>query len=279
MALGFPVDDFDAPSVRHTATEDVALFDLASALYGEEQVLAFSRVLGACAWRIADAANSLFGQQVAEDHGTRPTLLELSMANEAAISALDQVPAMLGRAIVEHLGEILGRLSDVIAEGTARCAVGFVDIVGSTSWATTVSARTHADALHRFEAAAWETATRHGGRVVKMIGDEAMFVADTADVAARIATALAEAVDRDAELPAARGAIGYGTLTTRDGDYFGPLVNSVARATKFAVPGEVVALVPASELLDDRWTVGTPVTVELRGIEGVAEVAPIRPAP
>ena len=276
MAMGFPVPDLDEPTARHTLAEDVGVFQMASELYGEDRVLAFTRVVGSAAWRIADAANALFSDGVGDSHDHRPSLLELSQANEVALGALEQVPPLLGRAVIEHLQAMLARIKEVIGQGTTRCAVGFVDLVGSSAWAATVPIHDHGQALARFETAAWETATRHGGRIVKMIGDEAMFVADSVGVAARIASGITRAADADDALPAARGAVGWGEVVTRAGDYFGPLVNAVSRATKEADPGQVVVLAPADgQLRDEGWQLGGTRTVELRGIVEPAAVTAI----
>jgi class 3 adenylate cyclase len=279
LALGFAVDDVTAPTVRFMLPEDVALFQGASDLFGEDRVLAFTRVLGSSAGRIADAANALFGDRMAEGQDRRPSMLELSQANEMAIAALEAVPDMLLRTVIEHLGGILRRLPDLI-DARVHTAVGFVDLVDSTRWATSVSMREHGQALARFETAAWDSATRHGGRVVKMIGDEAMFVADDVGVAARIAAELCAVAERDEALPLARGAIGHGPVTVRDGDYFGPVVNAVARAAKLAGPGQVMALAPAhQDLPASAWMVAAPTTVELRGLDDPVEIAAITPVP
>ena len=124
-----------------------------------------------------------------------------------------------------------------VDERAVTVGLGFVDLVGSTAWASGLTLKEHALALAGFEAAAWDIASAHGGRVVKLIGDEAMFLAPSGADAARIALELCRAVAADAALPEARGAAGYGTVGTRDGDYFGPLVNLVARAVKVADPG------------------------------------------
>ena len=266
LALGFAVDDPDVPTVRQTLADDLAVYALAVELFGEERVLAFVRVLGASAARIGEAASSLFGDRMAEIHDRQPTLLEMSQANEMAITALEAVPALLGRAIVEHLGGVSRRLSDVIG-ATVRLAVGFVDLVDSTRWAATLSIADYATALTRFEVAASELAARHGGRVVKLIGDEAMVVADHPHAACLIATGLCAAAAADADLPSARGAVGFGPVHPRDGDYFGALVNTVARATKAATPGTVVAVTPAGEMLPAGWRRSPPYSVELRGVE------------
>jgi adenylate cyclase len=127
-----------------------------------------------------------------------------------------------------------------VDERAVTVGLGFVDLVGSTAWAGGLTLKAHALALAGFESAAWDIASAHGGRVVKLIGDEAMFLAPSGADAARIALEVCRAVAGDDALPAARGAVGYGTVGARDGDYFGPLVNLVARAVKVGAPGTVV---------------------------------------
>ena len=87
----------------------------------------------------------------------------------------------------------------------------------------------------------------------KLIGDEVMFVASAGTDAARIARDLCRLTEQDPTLPAARGAVGYGVVGSKDGDYFGPLVNLVAWAMDAAgtssvvVTEEVRAALPAPE--------------------------------
>ena len=95
---------------------------------------------------------------------------------------------------------------------TATVGIGFVDLVGSTEWAGQLSLKDHALALSRFESAAWDIATEHGGRVVKLIGDEAMIVAASAETVCRIAVALCAAVAGDRGLPGARAGVGFGDV-------------------------------------------------------------------
>ena len=80
-----------------------------------------------------------------------------------------------------------------------------------------------------------------GGRVVKTIGDEVFFAAPTAEAACRIGLEICRAVAEDEVLPPARGAVGIGPAFPREGDYFGPLVNLLARLAKVGAPGEMVA--------------------------------------
>ena len=57
-----------------------------------------------------------------------------------------------------------------------RC-VGFADLVSFTNLVRTLSERELARVVQRFEGLASEIVTQHGGRVIKTVGDEAMFVA------------------------------------------------------------------------------------------------------
>ena len=72
-----------------------------------------------------------------------------------------------------------------------------------------------------------------------MIGDEVFFAAPSVEGACRIALDVCRTVSADPLLPPARGAVGYGAVTPREGDYFGPLVNLVSRLVKAAAPGAV----------------------------------------
>jgi adenylate cyclase len=112
--------------------------------------------------------------------------------------------------------------------------------------------------LRRFEEGVARTATSAGARVVKLLGDEAMFVAGSPAEAAAIACALVAAPD----LPELRVGLATGAVLTRGGDVFGSTVNLAARLVELAAPGQVLA---------DPVTAG-----RLRGLDGVA-VTPIGP--
>ena len=63
-------------------------------------------------------------------------------------------------------------------------AVGFADMVGFTMLSQHLGDEELAAVVARFEALAHDTVVALGGRVVKMIGDEVMFVVPTAAGAA-----------------------------------------------------------------------------------------------
>jgi adenylate cyclase len=118
--------------------------------------------------------------------------------------------------------------------------VGFADMVGFTMLSQQLSEEELAALVSRFEDVAHDTVTARGGRVVKMIGDEVMFVTETATDAARIALALAEAYADDELLSDVRVALAVGPVLVQDGDFYGPVVNLASRAAGIAAPGSVL---------------------------------------
>ena len=94
--------------------------------------------------------------------------------------------------------------------------------------------------LTSFDQLASDAILEGGGRFVKLIGDEAMFVATDPSAACEIALDLAARLSAHPRLPQGRGAVAAGDILARDGDYFGPVVNLAARAVKLADPGCVL---------------------------------------
>jgi adenylate cyclase len=279
LSLGFPVMTDD--SLNADWIQMMAAFRQGAELMGDESLDAFARVLGAAATSIAEAAIALFYAELGpgtEREGSNE--LERAQMSESATLAFSAVPGVLSRVLVEQFeranrraGAVRG-WGQVPADGSEQhdgelVALGFVDLVGSTSWAEGLSLRDHSLALSRFESAAWSSAILAGGRVIKMIGDEVFFVAPSVSAACRIATDVCGASDADMLLPRARGAIGYGMANPREGDYFGPLVNLVSRLTKSALPGTlVVTHEAADELHDGNWILRALGPQPIRGVTG-----------
>jgi len=144
----------------------------------------------------------------------------------------------------EHLHEAIRR-SDAArgperSPNTVRMAVGFVDLVGFTAISERLSAHELAALVRDFEARAHDLVTANAGRVVKLIGDEVMFVALDARAACKIALALVETFRDDAPRVTPRGGLAIGPLLARGGDYYGPIVNLASRIAELAVPFEVL---------------------------------------
>jgi adenylate cyclase len=136
--------------------------------------------------------------------------------------------------------EMLIRTRGTVKGISPVMAVGFVDMVGFTMLSQHLADSELAAVVARFEELARDTVTSLGGRVVKMIGDEAMFVVPTAPDAARIGLTLAEAYADDELLSDVRVALSVGPVLHQDGDYYGPVVNVASRLVGIANPGTVL---------------------------------------
>jgi len=83
-----------------------------------------------------------------------------------------------------------------------------------------------------------DVARRHGGRVIKMLGDGAHLHFDDASRAVPAAIDFLARV-RSSGLPCARVGVNAGPMVEADGDYYGRAVNLAARIAAQATPGSV----------------------------------------
>ena len=119
-------------------------------------------------------------------------------------------------------------------------AVGFADMVGFTLLSQHLTDEELAAVVRRFDEISHDIVTSARGRVVKMIGDEVMFVVDDVTDAARIGLGLADAYADDDLLSDVRVGLAFGPVLLRDGDYFGPTVNLAHRIVNIGNPGTVL---------------------------------------
>jgi len=119
-----------------------------------------------------------------------------------------------------------------------------------------------------------------GGRIVKTIGDEVMFIADQPATGAHIALALSAASTRDPVLPQARAGLAVGSVFSSEGDYFGAVVNLASRLTRLAFPGTVLVSSEVAATLehDDEFRLRRITRQRVRGI-GRLQVYRLDPAP
>ena len=144
--------------------------------------------------------------------------------------------------------EARARMAREHAEGDPdHRVVGFADLVGFTALSQQIDAHELAAVVDRFEAIAYDTVSRLGGRVVKMIGDEVMFSVPDEASAVEIALSLSETYRDDDELSDVRVGLSAGPVLQREADLFGPVVNRASRIVNIAFPGSVVA---SGEIVD-----------------------------
>lgn len=113
-------------------------------------------------------------------------------------------------------------------DGTGQ-VVGFVDLVRFTQLSLRMDDASLAEMLQRFDALVHAIAIEHRGRIVKMIGDAAMFTVSDAADAAMIALDLVDIVAAEPRLEGIRVGMAAGPVISRDGDLYGPTVNLASR--------------------------------------------------
>jgi adenylate cyclase len=197
--------------------------------------------------------------RMVSSHMTRIAEIEIeSMAEVSALGLRERVLAEASQRGVEQsdvgwvllyvfrrrLEEGLRRRTTLEAGEQPMLAIGFVDLVDFIRTSGSMQTDDLGRLLSRFEGLASDIITEAGGRVVKLIGDEAMLVFPTAEGAARGAIELVDACAAG-ELPSARAGLSLGPVLARGGDYFGRAVNLASRLVDVAPPDTVLA--------DDRF--------------------------
>lgn len=124
-----------------------------------------------------------------------------------------------------------------VGAGTGE-VIGFADLARFSELSRQLNEKDLAALLSRFDHLVNDIVVAHGGRIVKMIGDAAMFSVVEPDEAARIALRLAEVVPADGQ-SAIRVGMASGPVLARDGDLYGPVVNLASRLVELGRPGAI----------------------------------------
>lgn len=251
MAAGLEKVDLDSPLYTDSDVTAHVLLGEAASLFSWDEAVAFTRVVGSSMSRITDAANYMFIETVERPHmragGTQAGLDDLAARTREMADRLADVMRMMLRLHLElSIDRYRRSWRDDVEGDLPPMAVGFFDLVGFTSRSLSLSGHDLAELVGRFESVATETIASQRGRLVKMIGDEVMFVAATAEEGCAIASALLERFSAEVAL-APRGGLAYGPVLPRVGDFFGPVVNLAARLVDEAIPGEVLMTVDVAK--------------------------------
>jgi adenylate cyclase len=270
-AMGFPdVVDGEAAFYDADLHAVTSFVDQAQALWmPDERGVYEARVVSSAMSRVAEVTTD---QLVA-------TVGELRSGDVSDVDIANTVLDLFDvRAIEEELGYIFRRqlqaaiwrrLGESQSPGAeTQQAVGFVDLVRFAALTERVADDELDRLVARFEEVAHETVTRHKGRVVKMIGDEVMFVADDPAAAVTAAAELVEEYEIDELLPPARAGLAWGPVLARGGDYFGPVVNLASRIVDVARPNTVVVSDELRKAVadDDRFEWKRLPTKRLKGV-------------
>ena len=242
--LGLPEP---GPQDRVFSDDDVAAAKatdmfLASGL-SEDAILEITRVLGESMARLAATTTAGFVEAFLQ-----PGDSERDVAQRFEKLARQLTPAIepvLTAAYGAHLREsvargMIGREERAAGHvGAAQeVAVCFADLVGFTRLGGEVEVQELGNVAGKLARIAAEV-TEPPVRLVKTIGDAAMFVSPEPAALVAAALSLVEATEA-AELPSLRAGIAFGEAYLRSGDFYGHSVNLASRVTGVARPDSVL---------------------------------------
>lgn len=198
----------------------------------EELVLGQARAFGQTMARLAEWQSGLL----------TGAGLDLSVLNEQFLGHLEPLLLHAWRRQLAAAGaRALASMSED-GELTARpVAVGFADMVSFTAMSKELNELELGRIVERFETTAADIVAAHGARLIKTLGDEVLYAADSAATGVEVGIDISEAVQRETEVPDVRVGMAYGPVLPLMGDIFGTTVNLASRLTSIARPGTLVA--------------------------------------
>src|SRR5947209_14346681 len=257
-ALGFP--DIPEGNPAFTDSDLEALKTLKEltdqGVVDAEVALQLARVFGQSLSRMADSMMATLRTRVEEPlRSAGASEQEVAEAVTSVTAAmLPTIEGLVQYSWRRHLAAAAQRqlyFGPDAATGQETLTVGFADMVGFTAISQQLDEHELAGTVDRFESIAFDTIAACGGRVVKMIGDEVMYVTDDAASGATVAMTLAEVYGDDETMPDVRVGLAMGPVLAREGDYFGPTVNLASRICNIAYAGSAVVADEIHQELED----------------------------
>lgn len=225
---------------------------VADGLIDQGTALSLARAIGQTTDRLVVWQMETLVDFLTEEKGLTDPQARLD-ALQVVEDMVDPLQKMLTYSWRRNLAEVMGRLNVNVSDGLAMDnrqgwydssmplarAVGFIDLVSYTRLSQKMEPRQLANLVQEFQGMAYNIVATGGGRVIKTVGDEVFFAAETPMGGAEIAMTLMERVTAAQDLPQARVGFVWGRVLSRLGDIFGSSVNLAARLTAVADPGTI----------------------------------------
>lgn len=228
--------DADVAALRHViGLQEAGIADQATQI-------AMSRMLGQTFSRLASSQGQLLVGLLLE----RPDVLA---SEDAIIEAFARLTPMM-----QHLQDYVWRRqlaayftrvaayasADVTTPTMVPMAVGFADMSGFTTLTRRATEAELGEVLEAFESLTTEVVGAHSGQIIKTIGDEVLFMADTPADCALLALELIDRAEETDGVPPLRIGLAAGPVVTRLGDVYGSTVNVASRLTTLSRPGWIL---------------------------------------
>jgi len=252
--LGLTIADADVPALSQADIDGLATWATLRTVAGEEAALSFLRVLGATMARLAEASGTMI-RLAQPDILMTHTRDELATARayRAVAELVPGISTLIDSVWRHQITSARTYFEHVIQDSSASvtCGVGFADLSGFTTLTQLLTPTELSDLLIEFSGTVSDVVHADGGRVVKFIGDEVMWVGSTPAQLVQVAVDLVEHPRaREAGLQV-RAGLGYGSVLAIGGDYFGNTVNLAARLVTAAGPGQILASTDVRDELPD----------------------------
>jgi adenylate cyclase len=237
--------------------------------FGEDQIAEITQVLGEGMSRLAATTTAAF-----VDTYLKPGDTEQDVALRFAALAEELAPRLspvLEAAFNAHLREsvrrgMLGRAELESGEiaGAQEMTVCFADLVGFTRLGGEIEARELGSVAVELGKLATK-ASKPPVRLVKTIGDAALFVSPETGPLVEVALELVESTQK-ADLPTLRAGIAVGPALLRAGDFYGHAVNLASRVTGIARPGSVLCTQDVRDAAPDEFEWSSAGRHKLKGV-------------
>ncbi|MGW0246195.1 adenylate/guanylate cyclase domain-containing protein [Nocardia goodfellowii] len=192
---------------------------------------------------------------------------------EELVRRVPEIQWLLGEMWRRQFADALSVFGPAAEDMPEAIGVGFADIVGFTELSARRSARDLSRIIARFEYRVTEIVADCGGSVVKMLGDEVLFTADSPPLLADLATRLVSAFEAEPDIPGLRVGLAFGPVVRQLGDIFGTTVNLASRLTRLAEPDTIVVAPAVATALDHHPTFEVARRAE-RDIRGIGPTVP-----
>jgi len=240
----------------------------------EDLAVGITRALGHTTARLASWQVDLVLDRLSAGTGLRSGL-SVTEAYQTTQTLLPELEQLLVHAWRRQLAASVDRVlsDDDTLVDAAHVTVGFADLVGFTRLSRRLDQRDLAALVERFEQVGADVVTAARARLVKTLGDEVLFLADTPASGAEAALSLLEAFSGEDSVPQLRIGLATGLVIARMGDVFGTTVNLASRLTSLARPGSALVDVATAQDLAQESSFET-VALWRRPLRGLGLVEP-----
>ncbi|OBA80430.1 hypothetical protein A9W99_17360 [Mycobacterium sp. 1164966.3] len=267
--LGLTVASPDIPALSQADVDALTTWVAIKSVLGEDGAFGMLRVLGATMSRLAEAESTVIRAGTPDIQMTHThDELATAQAYRAVAEFVPRIGALIDVVHRHHLISARTHFEGVLRDTTASvvCGVGFADLSGFTALTQALAPAELSYLLNEFAGTVSEVVHADGGRVVKFIGDEVMWVCGSPERLAQAAVDLVDHPRGREEGLQVRAGLAYGTVLAINGDYFGSPVNLAARLVAAAAPCQILASAELHDQLPD-WPAKAHGPLQLKGFD------------